>query len=137
MRKFCENFLILLDRRRVFACASRGPFKGVFSSKSNILHATENFPCVLKQIFAYFGCVLKQIAAKIFAYVKDFQYLRGHRPRSQAHEPTSKVRSHDAAHTSVRSRSLYLRTSALACLPIRHTRQFPRSYVRSSQSACH
>ena len=57
---------------------AEGSFKGVFSSKSNILHATENFPCVLKQIFAYFacvleqifeyfGCVLKQIAAKIFA----------------------------------------------------------------------
>ena len=28
-----------------------------------------------------------------------FVELRGHRPRSYTHEPTSKVRSHDAAHT--------------------------------------
>ena len=31
---------------------------------------------------------------------------------------------------------LYLRTSALAYLPIRRTRQFPRSYVRKMQPMC-
>ena len=35
----------------------------------------------------------------LFAYIKDFQYLRGHRPRSQAHEPTSKLLHPNAVHT--------------------------------------
>ena len=50
---------------------AEGSFKGVFSSKSNILHEAENFPCVLKQIFAYFGCVLKQIAAYFGCVLKQ------------------------------------------------------------------
>ena len=40
-----------------------------------------------------------------------FAVLRGHRPRSYTHEPTSKVRSHDAAHT-IASLTLFLKHTA-------------------------
>ena len=40
-----------------------------------------------------------------------FVELRGHRPRSYTHEPTSKVRSHDAAHT-IASLTLFLKHTA-------------------------